>query len=113
MVDEAQSDYKTKHRAAASVHIHDFMDTISHQPSKWEYLEHSHMTHIFWGIFGTYMGQHAKNKTMLKFPRGNKTASKKGVMSSKVESTVTSTKDVSQICLSDESDILFTTFVPA
>ena len=36
-----------------------------------------------------YLGQNAKNKTMVKFPQGNRTASKKGVMSSKVASTDT------------------------
>ena len=71
------------------------------------------MTDDFWGKLGTYLGQHAKNKTVVKFPRGKKTASKKSVMSRKVSRTATSTKDVSQSRLGDESDILFTAFVPA
>ena len=89
------------------------MDAISHQPSKWEDLEHFHMTHDFWGEFGNYLGQHVKNKTMVKFPWGNKTASNKGFMSRKVASTDNSIEDVSRSSLSDESDILLTTFVPA
>ena len=71
------------------------------------------MTHDLWGGFGTYLGQHANNKKMVKFPRGKKTALKKGVISKKVARTDTSTKDVSQSRLSDESDILLTTFGPA
>ena len=65
---------------------------------------------ILGGKFGTYLGQHAKNKTMAKFPRGNKTISKKGVVSRKVARTDNSTKDVSQSRLIDESDILLATF---
>ena len=71
------------------------------------------MNHYFWGEIGTYLGQHARNKTMAKFPQGKETASKKGVMSRKVARTYTSTKDVSQIRLSDELDILLTTFEPS
>ena len=50
---------------------------------------------------------------MVKFPWGNKTASNKGVGSSKVASTVTSSNNVSQSCLSNESDILLKNFGPA
>ena len=71
------------------------------------------MTNYLWGRFGTYLVQHAKNKTMVKFPRGKKTASKKGVISRKVARTDTSTKDVSQSRLSDGSGILLTTFGPS
>ena len=71
------------------------------------------MTNGFWGNFGTYLGQYAKNKTMVKFPWGNKTTSNKGGMGMKVASTDTSAKDVSQIRLSDDLDILLTTFGPA
>ena len=78
------------------------MDKISHQLGKWEDLEHCHMTHDFRGEIGTHLGQQAKNKMMVKFPQGKKTASKKGVMSRKIDRTDTSTKDVSQIRLSDE-----------
>ena len=70
----------------------------------------------FWGGgrgVQTYMGQNAKNKTMVKFPQRKKTASKKDVMSSKVASAATSTRDVSQIRLIGELDILLTTFRPA
>ena len=49
---------------------------------------------------------------MVNFPRGNKTASKKGVMSRKVARTSTLTKNVSQRGLSNESDILLTKFGP-
>ena len=35
-VDEAQSESKMKRTYAASGHLKDFMDPISHQPSKWE-----------------------------------------------------------------------------
>ena len=38
------------------------MDRIGHEPSKWEDIENRHMTHEFWGKFGTYIGKHAKNK---------------------------------------------------
>ena len=46
-VDEAQSESKTKRTAAASAHLQDFMDAISHKPSKWEDMEHCNMTHDF------------------------------------------------------------------
>ena len=71
------------------------------------------MTHVFWGEIGTHLVQQAKNKMILKFSWGKKTASKKVVMSRKVARTDTSTKDVSQSCLSDKSDILLTTFGPS
>ena len=71
------------------------------------------MTHDLWGKFVIYLAQHANNKTMVKFPRVNNIASKKGFMFRKVAGTDTSTKDVSQIRLSDELDILLTTFGPA
>ena len=48
-VDEAKSDSKMKQTAAASGNLQYFMDEISHQPSKWEDLEHCHMTHDFLG----------------------------------------------------------------
>ena len=50
---------------------------------------------------------------MEKFPRSKKTDSKNAFVSSKVASTATLTKDVSQICSNNESYILLTTFVPA
>ena len=68
---------------------------------------------LFGGEIGTYLGQHAKNKTMVKFPRGKKTDLKKGVMSSKVARTYPSTKDVSKIRSSDELNIMLTTFGPS
>ena len=69
------------------------------------------MTNDLWGGGGgTCLDQHAKNKTMLKFPWGKKKSSKKGFMRSISARTDTSTKDVSKIRLSDESDILLTTF---
>ena len=111
--DKSQSDSNKKWTAAASVNPQDFMDTIIHQPCNWEDLEHCHMTHEFWRKFGTYLGQHTKNKMTVKFPRVKKAASKKGVMSSKVARTATSNKDVSKICLINESDILLKTFGPA
>ena len=48
--------------AAYLGHVKNFMDTICYKPSQWEDMEHCHMTHDFWGKFGTYPGQHAKNK---------------------------------------------------
>ena len=48
-VDESKSESNTKHSAAASVHLQDYMDKIGHEPSKWEDLEHHHMTHNFGG----------------------------------------------------------------
>ena len=70
------------------------------------------MTHYLGVKFGTYLGQNANNKTMVNFHPGKKTDSKKGVMRTKVARTDTSTNDVSQIFLSDEVDILLTTFGP-
>ena len=103
-IDESQSESKTNRIGAASGHLKEFMDAISHQPSKWEYMEHFHMNHNFGEKIGTNLGQHAKNKTMVKFPLGKKKTSKKGVMGRKLERTSTSTKDVSQIHLSNEPD---------
>ena len=57
-----------------------------------------------------YMGKHASNKTMTKFSQGNKTASHKAVIRSKVARISTSTKYVSQKCSSKNSYILLTTF---
>ena len=68
------------------------------------------MNHDFWGNFGTYLCQHANNETMVKFPRGNKTFSKKGVMGRKLSRTATSTKDIYQNRLSYDWDILVKTF---
>ena len=71
------------------------------------------MTHDFWEEIGTYLGQHAKNKNMVKFPQGKRTASKKGVTSRKVVRTDTSTQDVYHSRLSDELDILLNKFEPS
>ena len=103
-VDESQSESKMKRTAAASGYLKDFMDTISHQPSQWEDMEHCHMNHNFWGGFGNYLGQNTKNKTMVDFPWGKSIDSKKGVIGRKVARTATSTKNVSQSRLSDESN---------
>ena len=105
-VNEYQSGSKLKQTVAASVHLQYYMDAISHQPIKREDMEHFHMTHDFWGDSTTYLGHNARNKTMMKFPRSKDTASRKAVMSRKVASTVTSKKDVTKICSSNESDIL-------
>ena len=49
-VNEAKSESKTKHSSGASGHLQDYMDALCHEPSKWEDLEHFHMTHVFgWG----------------------------------------------------------------
>ena len=48
-VDEAKSESKKKRSSAASVHLQDYMDEICHEPSKWEDLEHCHITHVFGG----------------------------------------------------------------
>ena len=112
-VDKYQSESKMKWTAAPLGNIQDFMVTISYQLSKWENIEHCHMTHYFWGEFGTYMGRHTKNKTIMNFLQGKRIASKKHVMSSKVASTSNSTKDLSQSRLSNELDILLITFGPA
>ena len=101
VVDKSQSESRTKQTAAALGNLQYFMGAISHKTSKLEDLEHCHMTHYFWEGCGTYLGQHAKNKTMVKFHRGNKTASNKSVMTRKVARTDTSTNDVSQSCLGD------------
>ena len=112
-VDEAPGESKTKRTAAALVNLQYSMGAISHQPRKWEDIEHCHTTYNFGGEIGTYMGQNVKNKTMVKFLRGKKTASKKGVMSRKLARTATSTNDVSQSPLSNELDILLKTFGPS
>ena len=49
VVDKAQSESKTKRTGAASGHLQDFMDEISHQLGKWEDLEYCHTTHDFKG----------------------------------------------------------------
>ena len=54
----------TKCSAAASGHLQDYMDKIGHEPSKWEDLEHCHMTHDVGGGLGTYIDQHAKNNNL-------------------------------------------------
>ena len=46
-VDESKSESHTKSSSAASGHLQDYMDKIGHEPSKWEYLKHRHMTHEF------------------------------------------------------------------
>ena len=48
-VDESKSELHTKRSAVASGHLQDYMDKIGHEPSKWEDLEHCHMTHEFGG----------------------------------------------------------------
>ena len=87
------------------------MDVISHQLSKCEDLEHCHMTHDFLRNFVTYLGLYEKNKMMVKFNRGKKTASNKGTMSRIVSRSATSTKDISQIFLSNELTVLFKIYV--
>ena len=62
--------------------------------------------------FYTYMSKYAKNKTRVKFPQVNKTASNKAVMSSKVARNTTSAKDVSQSRLGNELDITLKVFGP-
>ena len=64
MVDESKSESNIELSAAATGHIQDYMDRIGHEPSKWEDIEHRHMTHEFWGEFGTYIGRHAKNNNL-------------------------------------------------
>ena len=59
-VDESKSESNTKRSSAASGHIQDYMDAICHEPSRCEDLQHFHITHVFWGRFGTYLSQHAK-----------------------------------------------------
>ena len=48
-VDDSKSELNIKRSDAASVNLQDYMDKIGHEPSKWEDLEHSHMTHEFRG----------------------------------------------------------------
>ena len=76
-----------------------------------EDLEYSYMSHGFWGGFGTYMGNHEINKTVVNFPQGNNTAPNASLMSIKVARTTTSTNDVSQINSSNESYMFSTTFL--
>ena len=48
------------------------------------------MTHdLIWGGGGTYLYQHAKNKTMVKIPMGKKKTTKKGDISRKLYRTDT------------------------
>ena len=67
-----------------------------HKPIKWADLEHAHMSLKLWECFATYIGKCTKNKYRLKFPPGNKTASKKAVMNRKVPTTDTTKKYISQ-----------------
>ena len=64
-VDDSKSESNIKRSAGATRHLQDYMDRICHEPSKWEDLEHCHMTHEFWGQFGTYIGKHAKNNNFV------------------------------------------------
>ena len=48
------------------------MDRICHSPSKWEDLKHCDMTNAFWGVFGTYIGKHAKNKNFVSIHKKRK-----------------------------------------
>ena len=48
-VNEAEIESKTKRSSAASIHLQDYMDAISHELSNWKYLEYLHMTHDFLG----------------------------------------------------------------
>ena len=74
-------------------------------------MEYYHISHSFWGAFSTYMGKHAKNKTMVNFTRGKNIASNKTlVMIRKVARTSTSTKDIYQIRYCNESYMFSTTF---
>ena len=65
-VGEPRSKYKNIWTVAASVHLQ-YMESIKNKPSKWEYLEYSHMNHKLWGGFSTYTGQHAGITTMVRF----------------------------------------------
>ena len=61
----------------------------------------------------TYLGQYARNKTIVKLLRGNKESSKKAdFMSNELSITSTSAKDVSQIRVCDESYVFSTYFGP-
>ena len=64
-LDDLKSESNIKRSAAATRHLQDYLDRICHEPSKWEDLEHCHMTHYFGGKFGTYIGKHAKNKSFV------------------------------------------------
>ena len=44
------------------------MKYVNNQPSKWEDMEYSCMSHEVWGGFAKYLGNYAKNKMMVKFP---------------------------------------------
>ena len=89
-VDEVKSESKKKRSSAASRHLQDYINAIFHEPSKWEDLEHCHMTHdFFWGGVGTYLGQNAKNKNLGKIPLGNNKTTKTGDMSRKKARTAT------------------------
>ena len=63
--------------------------------------------------FYTYMSKYAKNKTRVKFPQVNKTASNKAVMGMKLSRTATSKKYISQDHSRDISDILLKIIGPA
>ena len=59
-------------------------------------MEHYHIPHTFLGGFPTYIVKHAINITMVNFPQGKKSAANINVViSRKVDSTITSKKDVS------------------
>ena len=48
-VDDSKSESNTKCSAAASGPLQDYMDKICHESSKWNDLEHRHMTHTVLG----------------------------------------------------------------
>ena len=68
-VDDSKSELNIKRSNAATRHLQDYMDSIRHSPRKWEYIKHGDMTNTFWGQFGTYIGEHAKNKNFVSIPK--------------------------------------------
>ena len=80
-MEEEATESKKKRSVAALSHLQDFMHASNHDLIKWEDLTHDHMTQYFWGLFATYMGKHARNKTKVKFANGNSSASKNSAKS--------------------------------
>ena len=76
-MEEAATEFNKKRSVAALYHLQDFMHASNYDPINWEDITHDHMTQYFWGLFETYMGKYARNKTKVKFSDGNSSASKK------------------------------------
>ena len=70
-VDEAVTEFNSKHSVYDPSHLQNYMDSSKHDPIKWEDLTHDHIIQNNWDSFANYMGKYARNKTKVKFSDGN------------------------------------------